>query len=68
MTALPSFMYRDPAEVLEGREKCDGCEHLATWTLHEHSVQVCEHGGRAKRKPMARCDHWRHKNQGRQHD
>ena len=63
MTALPSFMYRDPALVLEGREKCDGCEHLATWSIAERVIEICDRGARVRRKPMYRCDAWKHKDQ-----
>jgi len=61
VTALPQWMYGDPARVLEGRETCDGCEHNAEWTFGEKAIRICDKGGRIKRLPRKRCDDWKHK-------
>lgn len=60
MTALPQFMYGDPAKVLEGRERCEGCTHIETWRVADRSISVCGEGNRAKRIPMVRCEKWQH--------
>ena len=53
MSALPRHMYRDPLDIMLGREKrsCKGCKHLTIERLFGESHQFCE----KRRKPGKKC-------------